>query len=193
MGDVGRWYVRSVTPAGRRAVGQWPTPENVVTRLSGGVQRGGGSGTRPRAARQTPCDRQFPCGHRQRVRRRGRGKDHHPPNGHRLSQHSTSRTQVRILGIVGNPVPDARQAGPGIGWKEHRIAPPATPLWVRIGGEWRRGRIIEWVRQLDRDGWDCVIMADVPVSGPPGKGATPLTPKHPLPRHGPAAGGYPSA
>jgi hypothetical protein len=43
-------------------------------------------------------------------------------------------------------------------------------VWVRIGGTWRRGRIIEWVRQIDRDGWDCVIMADEPVSGPPWQG-----------------------
>jgi hypothetical protein len=34
MGDVDGWYVRSVTPAARRAVGQWPTPENVVARLA---------------------------------------------------------------------------------------------------------------------------------------------------------------
>ena len=25
-----RWYVRAVTPEARRAVGQWPTPENVA-------------------------------------------------------------------------------------------------------------------------------------------------------------------
>lgn len=27
--------------------------------------------------------------------------------------------------------------------------------------------MIEWIRQIDRDGWDRVIMADEPVSGPP--------------------------
>ena len=32
------------------------------------------------------------------------------------------------------------------------------------------GRIIEWVRQIDRDGWDCVIMADESVCGPPWQG-----------------------
>ena len=34
MGDVGGWFVKAVTPAARRAVGQWPTPENVVARLA---------------------------------------------------------------------------------------------------------------------------------------------------------------
>jgi len=24
-------------------------------------------------------------------------------------------------------------------------------VWVRVGGQWRQGRIIEWVRQIDRD------------------------------------------
>src|SRR5215471_4771399 len=84
-----------------------------------------------------------------------------------LSQHSTFRTQVRILGLVSNPVPDARRAGPGIAWKERRSAPRHAAVWVRVDGQWRRGRIIEWVRQIDRDGWDCVIMAEEPVSGPP--------------------------
>jgi hypothetical protein len=31
-------------------------------------------------------------------------------------------------------------------------------------------RIIEWVRQIDRDGWDCVIMADEPGNGAPWQG-----------------------
>jgi hypothetical protein len=34
MGDAGRWFVRAVTPGARQAVGQWPTPENVVARLA---------------------------------------------------------------------------------------------------------------------------------------------------------------
>jgi hypothetical protein len=50
-------------------------------------------------------------------------------------------------------------------------------VWVRIGGEWRRGRIIEWVRQIDRDGWDCVIMADEQVSGPPWQGRYAFDPR----------------
>jgi hypothetical protein len=34
MGDVERWCITEVTPEARRAVGQWPTPENVVARLA---------------------------------------------------------------------------------------------------------------------------------------------------------------
>jgi hypothetical protein len=79
--------------------------------------------------------------------------------------------------MVSNPIPDARRAGPGIAWKGRRTAPRHAAMWVRVGGQWRRGRVIEWVRQIDRDGWDCVIMADEPVSGPPWQGrATTLTP-----------------
>jgi hypothetical protein len=50
------------------------------------------------------------------------------------------------------------------------LAERATPPCGCAGGTWRRGRIIEWVRQIDREGWDCVIMADEPVSGPPWQG-----------------------
>jgi hypothetical protein len=78
---------------------------------------------------------------------------------------------------VSNPVPDTRRAGPGIAWKERRTAPRHAAVWVRIGGKWRRGRIIEWVRQLDRDGWACVIMADEPVSGPPWQGRYAFNPR----------------
>jgi hypothetical protein len=98
------------------------------------------------------------------------------------SQRSTFRTQVLILGLVTNPVPDARRAGPGIAWKERRAAPRHAAVWVRVGGEWRRGRIIEWVRQLDRDGWDCVIMADEPMSGPPWQGRYVFDPRSVRPR-----------
>jgi hypothetical protein len=52
---------------------------------------------------------------------------------------------------VSNPVPDARRAGPGIAWKERRTAPCHAAVWVRLGGQWRRGRIIESVRQIDLD------------------------------------------
>ena len=83
------------------------------------------------------------------------------------SQHSTFRTQVRILGMMSTPVPDARRAGLGIAWKERRATPRHAAVWVRVGGQWRRGWIIEWARQIGRYGWDCVIMADEPVSGPP--------------------------
>ncbi len=83
--------------------------------------------------------------------------------------HSTFRTQVRILDMVSNPVPDARRASPGIlEGAPHR--PFATPPYGCVGGRWRRGRIIEWVRQLDCEDWACVIMADEPVSGPPWQG-----------------------
>lgn len=34
MGDMERWCITEVTPDARRAVGQWPTPENVVARLA---------------------------------------------------------------------------------------------------------------------------------------------------------------
>jgi len=78
---------------------------------------------------------------------------------------------------VSNLIPDARRAGPGIAWKERRTAPRHTAVWVRVGGKWRRGRIIEWVRQIDRDGWDCVIMADEPVSGPPCQGRHAFDPR----------------
>ena len=57
-------------------------------------------------------------------------------------------------------------------------SPPATPrcgcVSVVSGG---RGRIIEWVRQIDRDGWDCVIMAAEPVSGPPWQGRYAFDPR----------------
>ena len=92
--------------------------------------------------------------------------------------------------MVSNPVPNARRVGPGIAWKEHRTATRHAAVWVRVGGQWRRGRIIGWVRQLDRDGWDCVIMADdEPVNGPPWQGryAFELL-EYPCPRHGPATG-----
>jgi len=33
-GDVGSWFVRSVTAVARRAVGQWPSPEGLVDALA---------------------------------------------------------------------------------------------------------------------------------------------------------------
>ena len=78
---------------------------------------------------------------------------------------------------MSNPVPDARRASPGIAWKERRSAPRHAAVWVRIGGKWQQGRIIEWVREIDRDGWDCVIMADEPVSGPPWQGRYAFDPR----------------
>jgi len=85
--------------------------------------------------------------------------------------------------MVSNPVPNARRVGPGIAWKEHRTATRHAAVWVRVGGQWRRGRIIGWVRQLDRDGWDCVIMADdEPVNGPPWQGRYAFDPRSIRPR-----------
>jgi hypothetical protein len=34
MADKNRWCITEVTPEARRAVGQWPTPENVVASLA---------------------------------------------------------------------------------------------------------------------------------------------------------------
>jgi hypothetical protein len=53
---------------------------------------------------------------------------------------------------------------------------------VRIGGKWQRGRNIEWVREIGRDGWDCVIIADEPVSGPPWQGRYAFDPRSIRPR-----------
>jgi hypothetical protein len=33
-GDPRYWYVRKVTPAARKEVGQWPTPESLIDRLA---------------------------------------------------------------------------------------------------------------------------------------------------------------
>jgi hypothetical protein len=84
-------------------------------------------------------------------------------------------------------VPDAGHAGPGIGWKERRYGPRHASVWVRIAGEWRKGRVIEWVRQIDREGWDVVIVADEPSPGPPWQGRLSLRSSVSLPpAHGPA-------
>ena len=49
------------------------------------------------------------------------------------------------------------------------------------------GRIVEWVRQINRDGWDCVILADELVSGPPWQGRYAFPPEeHPRSLHRPA-------
>lgn len=36
-GDFGRWGVPRVTPAARRAVGQWPTAESLIEKLAAGI------------------------------------------------------------------------------------------------------------------------------------------------------------
>jgi len=81
---------------------------------------------------------------------------------------STSRTRFRILATVS--IPDARRSGPGIGWRERRTGPRHAAVWVRIGGQWRKGRIIEWVTEQGAPGWDCVILADEPPGGVPWQG-----------------------
>ena len=137
---------------------------------------------RSRARGQAPFDSLASWRTRAEVRRRGRGTGPHSPHGDRRSQYSIFRVQIRILSTVSNPVPDARRAGPGIAWKERRTAPRHAAVWVRIGGKWQQGRIIEWVREIDRDGWDCVIMADEPVSGPPWQGRYAFDPRSIRPR-----------
>ena len=71
--------------------------------------------------------------------------------------------------------PDARRTGPGIAWRERRTGPRHAAVWVRISGQWRKGRIIEWVTETGAPGWDCVILADEPPAACPGKAATPTT------------------
>jgi hypothetical protein len=38
MGDPGAWFVQGVTPAARRAVGQWPTAESLIGQLVSGLE-----------------------------------------------------------------------------------------------------------------------------------------------------------
>jgi hypothetical protein len=60
---------------------------------------------------------------------------------------------------------DARLAVPGPGWRERRVPPRHAPVWVRLGGTWRRGRVTAWIRSGDRPGWECRIEADEPGPG----------------------------
>jgi hypothetical protein len=43
-------------------------------------------------------------------------------------------------------------------------------MWVRIGGQWRKGRILECVTEPGAPGWDCVILADEAPGGEPWQG-----------------------
>jgi hypothetical protein len=81
---------------------------------------------------------------------------------------STFRTWFRILATVS--IPDARRAGPGISWREKRAGPRHAAVWVRVGGRWRKGHIVEWVRDLEREGWEAVIVAEDPMDGSPWQG-----------------------
>ena len=46
-GDPTFWYVLKVTPAARQAVGQWPTPEALVTALAGELSAAAGQEADP--------------------------------------------------------------------------------------------------------------------------------------------------
>ena len=81
-------------------------------------------------------------------------------------------------------IPDARRSGPGIGWRERRAGPRHAAVWVRLGGRWRKGRIIEWVTVLGGEGWDCVILADELSGGPPWQGRYHYDPRAIRQRHG---------
>jgi hypothetical protein len=54
--------------------------------------------------------------------------------------------------------------------------PRQRAVWVRIGGRWRKGRILEWVIEQGAPGWDCVILANEPPGNScRGKAAMPST------------------
>ncbi len=49
-----------------------------------------------------------------------------------------------------------------------RVAPKAAaiPVWIRIGGAWRRGGVLAWVRVADQwHGWCRYEHPDAPVHG----------------------------
>ena len=81
-------------------------------------------------------------------------------------------------------MPDAQQAGPGVTWREHRLPPRHSPVWVRIRGTWRKGRIAEWVTIPGSGTWDCVITADEPPGGSPWQGRYVYDPLAIRPRDG---------
>ena len=92
------------------------------------------------------------------------------------------RTPFRILATVG--IPDARRSGPGIAWRERRAGPRHAAVWIRIRGQWRKGRIIEWITDPGGVGWDCLILADEPFSGVPWQGRYIYDPATIRPRDG---------
>jgi hypothetical protein len=90
----------------------------------------------------------------------------------RLSEHKFA---YLAWGAILSLTPDAQApASPGKSAAPPLATPPCGCVSVVSGGG---GRIIEWVRQIDREGWDCVIMADEPVSGPPWQGRYAFDPR----------------
>jgi hypothetical protein len=67
-------------------------------------------------------------------------------------------------------IPDARRVTHGVSWKERRHGPRHAAVWVHVDGAWRRGRVVEWIRELGRDGWELVIMAEDRHNGPSWQG-----------------------
>jgi hypothetical protein len=79
------------------------------------------------------------------------------------TEHSTYRTQVRILSLVSTP--DAQPVDSGIDWREQRVLPRHAAVWVRHRGRWRKGKISVWAREPGSPYWTCVILADEPPHG----------------------------
>ena len=75
-------------------------------------------------------------------------------------------------------------ARPPVRWREQRIPPRHAPVWVRIAGTWRKGRIAAWVTTPGCRAWDCVITADEPPGGLPWQGRYVYDPLTIRPRHG---------
>lgn len=79
---------------------------------------------------------------------------------------------------------DARLAVPGPGWRDRRVPPRHAPVWVRLGGTWRRGRVTAWIRPGARPGWECLIEAeDEPGEGLPWSGRYVFDPAAVRPRY----------
>ena len=50
--ELSGWFITSVTPAARRAVGQWPTGENLIERLAIGINQAAEQETDPEQKRR---------------------------------------------------------------------------------------------------------------------------------------------
>jgi hypothetical protein len=57
-------------------------------------------------------------------------------------------------------------------------------VWIRIRGQWHKGRIIEWITDPGGAGWDCLIKADEPFDGVPWQGRYVYDPATIRPRDG---------